>query len=244
MLRGCREYRKPLIDLARGRLDNAAERRALHDHTVECPQCARVLDEQLALSAAMHGISQVSLGQPLEIEAAVLAEFDAVNGRSLGRVAPIREGRRATRWLLVAGLAAAVCLAVVLTRPPRPAERPDRNPAQVAEKVTKQAPESPVVAALTPAAAVKRTRGEAKGRAKGTPQTDPVQPFLTIPYTVPLSAQEQASVVRMDIPVAALIAAGYQLQVSDPTAVMHADVLVSQDGRARAIRPLSISILE
>lgn len=64
--------------------------------------------------------------------------------------------------------------------------------------------------------------------------------YLPIPYTVPLTAGERVEVQRMEIPLTALIAAGFQVGVSDPGAVVQADVLVSQDGRARAIRPLSI----
>jgi hypothetical protein len=40
----------------------------------------------------------------------------------------------------------------------------------------------------------------------------------------------------MDVPVAALIAAGYRVETPDPGGVVNAEVLVSQDGRARAIR--------
>ncbi len=64
--------------------------------------------------------------------------------------------------------------------------------------------------------------------------------FLPIPYTIPLAPEERATVVRMDIPVSALIAAGFQMSAADPGATVQADVLVSQDGRARAIRPISI----
>jgi hypothetical protein len=46
----------------------------------------------------------------------------------------------------------------------------------------------------------------------------------------------------MQIPVTALLAAGFHVRVSDPSAAVDADVVVSQDGRARAIRPLTISI--
>jgi hypothetical protein len=67
------------------------------------------------------------------------------------------------------------------------------------------------------------------------------QPFLEIPYTVPLAPEEQTTVVRMEIPVAALIAVGFSVPASDAGAVVEAEVLVSQDGRARAIRPISIS---
>ena len=68
------------------------------------------------------------------------------------------------------------------------------------------------------------------------------RPFLTIPYTVPLSPEEPATVWRTKIPVTQLVAAGFQVEVPDPAAVVEADVLVGQDGRARAVRPLSISM--
>jgi hypothetical protein len=65
--------------------------------------------------------------------------------------------------------------------------------------------------------------------------------FVPMPYTVPLSPEEPTTVWRMEIPVTRLRAVGYRVQVADPGAVVEADVLVGQDGRARAIRPLSIS---
>jgi hypothetical protein len=82
---------------------------------------------------------------------------------------------------------------------------------------------------------------------QNTPVPDATQmadnrPFLNIPYTVPLAPEESAVVWRERIPVSQLIAAGFHVQVSDPSAVVEADVLVSQDGRARAIRPVSISM--
>ena len=67
--------------------------------------------------------------------------------------------------------------------------------------------------------------------------------FIPIPYTIPLSAQEPFTVWRMEIPVARLRAVGYRVPAPDPAAIVEADVLVSQDGRARAVRPISISVL-
>jgi len=64
--------------------------------------------------------------------------------------------------------------------------------------------------------------------------------FIPIPYTIPLAPEERATVVRMEIPVSALISAGFQMSAADPGATVQADVVVSQDGRARAIRPISI----
>ncbi len=63
--------------------------------------------------------------------------------------------------------------------------------------------------------------------------------FVPIPYTVPLAPEERVTVVRMEIPVAALLAAGFDVPAADPGATVQADVVVSQDGRARAISVLS-----
>jgi predicted anti-sigma-YlaC factor YlaD len=67
--------------------------------------------------------------------------------------------------------------------------------------------------------------------------------FVPIPYVQPLDPYESATVMRMDVPVAALIAVGYKVDASDPTSVVKADVLVGEDGRAHAVRVLSGLVL-
>jgi len=77
-------------------------------------------------------------------------------------------------------------------------------------------------------------------RSKPVVQIAEEEQFFTIPYTIPLAPEERADVVRMRIPVAALRSVGFHVQGSDPSAIVDADVLVSQDGRARAIRALDL----
>ena len=130
---------------------------------------------------------------PLEIERALLAEFDLVQRR-----------KRRLLWM-IAGGAVAASIAVVLIFSTR-----EHPPAPV-----------PIVA-------------------EDTQQSE--QPFVPIPYVAPLGAYERAEVVRMEVPVAALIAAGFPMRTTDPGARAEADVVVGQDGRARAVRLISISI--
>ena len=63
--------------------------------------------------------------------------------------------------------------------------------------------------------------------------------FVEIPYVAPLAPYERTSVTRMDVPVAALVAAGFRVQGLDPGGSVAADVLIGQDGRAHAVRLLS-----
>ncbi len=57
----------------------------------------------------------------------------------------------------------------------------------------------------------------------------------------PPGPYERVEVVRMKLPVAALIAAGFRMQTADLGAQAEADVIVGQDGRPRAVRLISIS---
>jgi len=65
------------------------------------------------------------------------------------------------------------------------------------------------------------------------------QPFVPVPNVLPLDSYETGRVLRMDLPVSALLDAGFSLPAADPTAIVKADVLVGDDGRAHAVRLVS-----
>jgi hypothetical protein len=69
-----------------------------------------------------------------------------------------------------------------------------------------------------------------------TPPRSASGPFLEVPYVAPLAPYERAEVVRMQVPVAALIAAGLDVQIADAGTAVPADVVIGQDGRTLAIR--------
>jgi len=72
------------------------------------------------------------------------------------------------------------------------------------------------------------------------PAPAPVErPFVAVPYVAPLAPYERASIQRMDVPVAALVAAGFQVNGIEPGGTVTADVLVGQDGRVHAVRLIS-----
>jgi hypothetical protein len=149
------------------------------------------------LSSAMNRLSaEYAVAQPPpEIEAAVLAEFNAEFDR---------KSRRKTRsWILAAGAIAASIITILILE-----YRPLlRRPAHVIY-----------------------VSGEVR---------ESEQPFVPIPYLAPPAPYERIEVVRVELPVAALIAAGLSVRTADPGARVEAEVLVGQDGRARAVRLIS-----
>jgi hypothetical protein len=66
------------------------------------------------------------------------------------------------------------------------------------------------------------------------------QPFIPIPYVAPLGPYERGEVVRMALPVAALLSAGLRVETADPSGFAEADIIVGQDGSPRAVRLISI----
>lgn len=67
-------------------------------------------------------------------------------------------------------------------------------------------------------------------------RTAPEHAFVPIPYVAPLAPYERPQVVRMDVPMMALVAAGVPVHAPDLSGAVTADVLVGQDGRALAVR--------
>lgn len=230
MLTGCREYAPRLMELARG-MASPDERRMLMAHVEVCTDCAHVFDEQLALSAALENLTDDALPEMVAFEAAVLAEFDRAAARR----------RWASRWVFAAGLAAAALIGLlVVERRAALTGHVARHAARAAVKAV-QAPvdmaESVPARTVAQVARVRHLVARVRHMVARVRQAgEENEPFLQIPYTVPLSPEERATVVRMEVPIAALIAAGFRVATPDPGGTVEADVLVSQDGRARAIR--------
>src|SRR5579863_10247633 len=57
------------------------------------------------------------------------------------------------------------------------------------------------------------------------------RPFVPIPFVEPPALYERVAVARVNVPVAALVAAGFQMPAGDWAGVVEADVLLGQDGR-------------
>ncbi len=221
----CRELERPLMDRARSRPMDAALRTALAAHLEICARCSAELERQVRLSAAMEALAQraADVSAPPSVGQAILAELNTVH----------RNTRR--RWIyagLGGAIAASLAMAWWLTNAPAP------------KKIEAHAVPAPPVAVVQASIPVQSppvvvTRPAPKRRPKPAPK--PEQPFIAIPYTPPLDPRERVEVVRMDMPVAALIAAGLPVGTADPTSQVRTDVLLGQDGRARAVRLVTLT---
>jgi hypothetical protein len=223
----CLAWRGSLIDLARERLFDVTERNRITSHLSICPECRLFMDQQIALTAAATALAgEMSvLAPPPDLESVVLAEFVAVRSSRPRYWKPLA---------LMGAIAAGVVIAWVVPR-----ERPSQpQPAATPERVVSPAIEAPPPVQQKEVPPAVRAHNQPSPTPAGTPEP---QPFLAIPYTVPLDPGERATLMRMQMPVTALTAVGLTVATPDPGASAQADVIVGEDGRIRAIRLLSIS---
>jgi hypothetical protein len=220
----CGELAGALVEMARGGPLTAAERAALGAHLRECDTCGRKFNAQKRLSAAT-GVLALEAGRltvPSRVERALEAEMRTVRGY-----------RRSSAYA-VWGAAIAASLAVAWWF------AGSRTEPKLA--VGRQTPTAPVAAAKSQSLGTETmTLVARRHKRRARHAAEPELPFIAIPYTLPLEPYERADVMRMDIPVAALIAVGLPMHMTDPASRARADVVVGQDGRARAIRLISIS---
>jgi hypothetical protein len=210
--------KRDLTELARGRPGDAEERNRVASHLSVCPDCRQFLEEQMVLTNALSEIAAERVMAPAGLESVLLAEFESTRSR-----------RRYLRpALAMAAIAAALaCVAVIRYShaiPPR---------AEIRREIAQ------TVAVVIPPVAERKPVPRRVHRAHvPKPVEDPTQ-FVTIPYTVPLDPRERVTVMRVDMPVSALVAVGLSDAPADPGGSAQADVVVGEDGRIRAIRLVS-----
>ena len=215
----CHQIEPHIVDMARGVTSDQDAQVARH--ILGCPSCAGLLEQERAMSAALRRLAK-DLKDPDDDprrEQALLAMFDQPGLRSRSHI-------HAPLW---AGLAAAgVAFAAVLTwhlagppsvdhisTPPIANIAPETQQAQTLESSSFVPVEGPPISAPV------RSREIRSTDLRADETTDSTE-FVAWPGAAAWPPFENGELIRIDIPTDA--------------GVLQADVLVDQDGFARAIR--------
>ena len=235
----CGSAREAVLDFARGVAMPDSVRLAVETHVRMCPACAADLERHRDLTAALQALAaeaQAWSASP-EIEQRLQAAFEA---ERTARVPPSESAPQGERWVYALAMAAIVALAVWIgSRAPRPPAAPATASAPSPASAPTSAPPdvpAPAVAALhaTEQPAVSRP-GRSRPKAAPAARVRSFE-FVALPSAVGLPEFESGSVVRIQVPVAALPGYGVDIVPDIEKATVEADVLVGQDGQPRAIR--------
>lgn len=250
----CTDSLAVLSDLASDRMMDAGLRQAALSHTESCEGCARWLEDARSLKVGLERIAASDAGKeaPAQLEAALVAAF---NERHSESSFPRASGRGASRrWLYVAaGIAAAAAMAALISLvasrtqgsgPVAPKEAHSTNPAPALLESPPPGP-APEKQVATSDSNNKNRRGEAVKRAGRAARIarDPIDrdieiatDFFPLVNRESLAQLDSAQLVRVELPRTALMSFGLPVDMDRTGERVKADVVVGQDGLARAIR--------
>jgi len=246
----CQDFETIIVEIARGQLMDAVARERGLAHIETCPQCAALLAEERALSGKLRALSAAAAGEeiPARVETALLAAFrqrDAAPALKPARfVAPVNR-----RWMLAAALILLMFGLSLAGWVLSSSKRESAVTGPTPEPVAPTAPDTPEkftqaktqVAAVTlpsrPTPDAKRSKRQPRlPRASDAEPREIVTQFFPVIQGSELIPLESGQIIRVRMPRSNLIPLGipYSQERADET--IQADVLVSNDGLARAIR--------
>jgi hypothetical protein len=250
----CREFEDIINDLVRAKIINAESRAAGMAHAEICRRCASRLADERALSAGLKSLAASDEGKAAQssVEAALLEAFRAQTSNRLARRLPV-ESKSWPRWALAA--AAAILIAfgfIVYGAIQNDAQKDDKAltenipaPQPVVKREEQVAKEIVEPESSREPRAPRPRRGNRPRLNKPfiidsitayPKDSEYATDFFPLTYGGDQKPIERGEMIRVQMPRSALIAFGLPVNVERADVPVKADLLVGEDGLARAIR--------
>jgi hypothetical protein len=243
----CQDFEKLALDLARNSLLDATARDQGLIHTEVCSRCAARLVEERALLARVRAVAAELAGEepPARVDAALLAAFRAQTAANAPSIVIPASGR-SRHWpswrfaAVAAGILILISVMAVLwksagSRIPQPEER-----AIAPKPVNTPGPraEPPVDRDQVAAEQLKNLPKRVRRRPSvdSPDEVEVVTRFFPLREGEDLTTLDSLQVVRVELPGSALGEVGLPVDPETANEPVKADVVLGQDGLARAIR--------
>jgi len=251
----CRDFEIIAGDLASGRLMEAGKRERALRHASECSACALWLNAERTLEAGLSALADgAGEGEaPPHLKLALRAAFDReVKAAPLPISAPARS-RNLARWRLAAAALILFAVAVALLsrvgspnlkkddltgrEKPSPSSIPSRREQSPRRDIEPDKPEQKIDAYVAKKTPTKRhTRRRAANPDEVARNDETVTDYIPLTYLADATAVEGGIVLRVELPPSALMAVGLPAPVERTDSRVKADVVIGDDGVARAVR--------
>ena len=240
----CEQFEKSVIALARNQSMEAAIREQNLTHAEICGRCRRRLRAERALLSGINAVvaEMTGEGAPTRVETALLAAFRDQTPGPASSIAASRRGRMSHRWnwkvaaAVAAGILILVSVMAIVWRSSSPFNRAREEnavvPPAALPSVPSVGPEQ--VAVHQPENPPKRVRHSRP--VIRSEEVEVVTRFFPLREGEDLTALESLQVVRVELTSSALGELALLVDAETANEPVKADVLVGQDGLARAIR--------
>lgn len=261
----CQEFAQIVVELARGRMMDATQRAQGLAHIAECASCAARLSDECALTAGLSALaaSEIKLSAPANTEATLLAAFRQKAAPPI-ITAQVTTSRRWPRWAWATAAAILIALTFIALRAWQ-AQTPHGNIAVLPSPTPISTPviEPHVSPSLHQVGtkdelAARRAQRWVQPVSYRRPiiqhsqrpqhflikdaltvfagDSEVKSDFVPLTYGAQAPPLESGQLIRVQMPRAALAAYGLPVNVERADTPVKAELLVSEDGRAHAIR--------
>ncbi len=239
----CDALREAIVETGRGQEVGVGTAAAVETHVAHCQACAARLARERELSAGLRALASDAsrTSGSSELEQSLIEAFRE-------RQRPLRRAA-VRRWIPMAA-AAVLLVGAGLWLSRSGAENPKTEQPQLARTAIDPSP-GPIAQTSKPATVPLQPTGDAatKPRPHRTVRSRPsrfvaAEGFVMLPAAANLPPFESGEIVRMELPVTSLPAYGLEIAPDARRPAVEADLLVGQDGQARAIRLVNSARLQ
>jgi hypothetical protein len=247
----CQNFETMINDLARGQMMDAAARDSALAHSSACARCAARLADEKMLSAGLRRLAAGANAEeaPARVEARLLAALREQRTLAPSIAVVGLPSRRFRRLAISAAAAVLIVLALAAIR----FDQPDKiKPVERAQEMKPNhrlaPPNKPETVERGPELATRHRTKNPRRVAARHPKESPARAvdsgmaneiatdFIPLVQGDSLTLMESGQLVRVELPRSALISFGLPMNMERAYERVKADVVVGNDGLARAIR--------
>jgi hypothetical protein len=257
----CLSFEAAINDLARDRMMDAATRNRALAHAVACAQCALRLADEQALTAGLRKMAASAEEAPPSLEASLREAFRATVAAPC-EPAVAKSDAGSYRWLRWAAAAAAILLVALIAltaarlrngetqdqkkEAQQKEEQPAGAPGGVDQKPEYEPHHVAEVRDRTQSGGAPQSGRRGGRRSSSNKKTRPVEApessteiateFIPLMHGEAMTPSDGGQIVRVEMPRSALVSFGLPMNMERGGGRVKADVVVGNDGLARAIR--------
>lgn len=246
----CQDFEITILGMARAQLLEASARRQTLAHIAGCAACADRLAEQQALTAAVTATAKSLRDEEASahVEQTLRAAFRKQSKvPTVFRSTPIRTQQWSKRMLIaVAAIVLLILLAGVIRQ--KGSGVPEKQMVEVrpslavpSDGLLKDDPGQKSPSTLVTPEIFRHVASERRHARRPVPKAtteleEAITGFIALSNESQLVPLESGQVLRVELPTSTLISMGLPITAEDVSKPILADLLVGQDGMARAIR--------
>ncbi|HWO02024.1 MAG TPA: hypothetical protein VNS63_22440 [Blastocatellia bacterium] len=256
----CQSFEAAISDLARDQMMEASARNRALAHAIGCQRCAARLADERALTAGLQKIADEHEQAPAYVGASLLEAFRAtVAAPTEPAVGISSRSHQWWRWAAAAALIVFVAVLAMIAARSRGGERQEpqkeavkqENEQPAGARVVEKKPEEAVghiAGSKGPAPDRSTHHGERRSVRRSLSNRDPIPveaadgrtevatEFIPLVHSDEMTPLDGGQIMRVELPRSALISFGLPMNIERAGERVKADVVVGNDGLARAIR--------